>query len=140
MVFLVAIQFLPKEINQSDITPETDFMLVNFVPVNIKEKLQISCYDCHSNKTQYPWYNKVQPVAWFLEDHVKHGKEELNFNEWDSYSNRRKISKLQSIIKQVENVEMPLFSYTLTHSEAIFSEEDKMMIINYMMSLKDSLE
>tara|TARA_R110000765_G_scaffold86256_5_gene166017 strand:+ start:937 stop:1134 length:198 start_codon:yes stop_codon:yes gene_type:complete len=54
LVFLVAIQFLPKEINQSDITPETDFMLVNFVPVNIKEKLQISCYDCHSNNTQYP--------------------------------------------------------------------------------------
>ncbi len=75
-----------------------------------------------------------------MEDHVKYGKEELNFNEWDSYSNRRKISKLQSIIKQVENVEMPLFSYTLTHSDAIFSEKDKMMIINYMMSLKDGIK
>ena len=57
-----------------------------------------SCYDCHSNNTKYTWYNKVQPVAWFLEDHVKEGKAELNFNEWDSWSNCRKKSKLKSII------------------------------------------
>ena len=118
LVAFVGIQFMPTTRNQSDSVPSTDFMLVNNVPENIQKKLQVSCYDCHSNNTQYPWYNQVQPVAWFLEDHIKEGKAELNFNEWDSLSNRRKKSKLRSIIKQIESDEMPLNSYTLIHKEA----------------------
>jgi hypothetical protein len=140
LVAFVGIQFIPTERNQSDIVSATDFMLVNNVQNKLKSKLQVSCYDCHSNNTIYPWYNKIQPVAWFLEDHINDGKKELNFNEWDTYSDRRKKSKLRSIAKQIESDEMPLFSYTLVHKSAIFSEEDKLMVINYMKGLKDSIE
>ena len=139
LVAFVGIQFIPTTRNQSDTEPESDFMLVNNVPENIQNKLQVSCYDCHSNNTQYPWYNQVQPVAWFLEDHIKEGKAELNFNEWDSLSNRRKKSKLRSIIKQIENDEMPLDSYTLIHREASFSEAEKQELIQWVERLKDSI-
>ncbi|MEQ3676138.1 MAG: heme-binding domain-containing protein [Dokdonia sp.] len=139
LVAFVGIQFIPTTRNQSDSVPETDFMLVNDVPENIQNKLQVSCYDCHSNNTQYPWYNKVQPVAWFLEDHIKEGKAELNFNEWDSLSTRRKTSKLRSIIKQIENGEMPLDSYTFIHRDAKFSEAEAEEIINWVTQLKNSL-
>ena len=103
LVGFVGIQFVPTDLNQSDTVPKTDFLLVNNTQENISALLQESCYDCHSNNTEYPWYNKVQPVAWFLEDHINEGKEELNFNEWDAYSNRRKNSKLKSIISQVKD-------------------------------------
>ena len=139
LVAFVGIQFIPTTRNQSDSVPSTDFMLVNNVPKNIQNKLQISCYDCHSNNTQYPWYNKVQPVAWFLEDHIKEGKAELNFNEWNSLSTRRKTSKLRSIIKQIENGEMPLDSYTFIHRDARFSEAEAEEIINWVTQLKNSL-
>ncbi len=135
----IGIQFIPAERNQSVLVPQTDFMLVHNVPDNIRTKLQVSCYDCHSNNTQYPWYNKVQPIAWFLEDHIKEGKAELNFNEWDSLSSRRKKSKLRSIIKQIESGEMPLDSYTLIHKDATFSKEETNEIINFITQLKDSL-
>ena len=117
LVGFVGIQFVPTDLNQSDTVPKTDFLLVNNTQENISALLQESCYDCHSNNTEYPWYNKVQPVAWFLEDHINEGKEELNFNEWDAYSNRRKNSKLKSIISQVKDDEMPLASYTLIHKD-----------------------
>ena len=139
LVVLVGIQFVPTERNQSDVVPITDFMLVNNVPNDIKNTLQLSCYDCHSNNTQYPWYNKVQPIAWFLEEHIKEGKSELNFNKWDSLSNRRKKSKLKSIISQIEDDEMPLSSYTLIHNNVILSETKKKNIIQYITQLKDSL-
>tara|TARA_R110001592_G_scaffold224857_1_gene480566 strand:+ start:356 stop:808 length:453 start_codon:yes stop_codon:yes gene_type:complete len=139
LVAFVGIQFIPTERNQSDSVPSTDFMLVNNVPENIQKKLQVSCYDCHSNNTQYPWYNKVQPVAWFLEDHIKEGKAELNFNEWDSLSNRRKASKLKSIISQIEDDKMPLSSYTLIHRDAVFSDTEKQELIQWMTQLKDSI-
>tara|TARA_R110001592_G_scaffold53336_1_gene163555 strand:+ start:495 stop:947 length:453 start_codon:yes stop_codon:yes gene_type:complete len=139
LVAFVGIQFISTERNQSDIVPKTDFMLVHNVPKKIQDKLQVSCYDCHSNNTAYPWYNKIQPVAWFLEDHVKNGKAELNFSEWGSLSSRRKASKLRSIIKQIESGEMPLDSYTLIHKDAKFSREETNEIINFISQLKGSL-
>lgn len=139
LVAFVGVQFIPTERNQTNIVPVTDFMLVNNVPNNIKNKLQVSCYDCHSNNTKYPWYNKIQPVAWFLEEHIKDGKKELNFSEWESLSNRRKASKLRSIIKQIESGEMPLNSYTLIHKDAKFSKVETNEMINFITELKDSL-
>ena len=38
LVAFVGIQFIPTESNQTDIVPVTDFMLVNNVPNNIKNK------------------------------------------------------------------------------------------------------
>jgi len=139
LIVSVGIQFIPTNRNESDGVLKTDFMLVNDVPKAIKNKLQVSCYDCHSNNTHYPWYNKVQPLAWILEGHIEEGKSELNFNEWDNYSNRRKKSKLKSIMNQIKDNEMPLDSYTLIHSDAAFSEIEKQEIIQWMKQLKDSI-
>lgn len=139
LIGFVGIQFVPTDLNQSDTVPKTDFLLVNNTQENISAILQESCYDCHSNNTKYPWYNKVQPAAWFLENHIKDGKEELNFNEWDTYSNRRKNSKLKSIISQVKDDEMPLVSYTLIHKDAKLSKSEKTLIIDYMKNLKENL-
>ncbi len=133
---LVVIQFFPVTLNESDTIPQSDFMVVNKIPATIKNRLQVSCYDCHSNNTDYPWYSKIQPAAWFLEDHIKEGKDELNFNEWDTYSSRRKNSKLRSIIKQIESGEMPLESYTLIHGGARLDSTAVKEIIGYMESLQ----
>ena len=139
MVF-VGIQFIPTERNQSDVVQKSDFLLVNNSPENIGSLLQVSCYDCHSNNTRYPWYNKVQPIAYFLERHIKEGKAELNFSEWEAYSNRRKNSKLMSNISQIQDDEMPLYSYSLIHRDAVYSDSEKEMVIEYMRDLKDKLK
>jgi len=139
LIAFVGIQFFPTDRNQNEAVYVSDFMRVNNVPPVIQNKIEVSCYDCHSNNTKYPWYNRIQPAAWFLEDHIKEGKDELNFNEWDDYSDRRKNSKLRSIISQIEDDEMPLDSYTLIHRDAKFSESEKKEIIKYMTKLKNNL-
>lgn len=140
MLAFISIQFFPTERNQSDVVPKTDFLVVNNPPQAVRKLLQESCYDCHSNNSDYPWYNKIQPAAWYLENHIKDGKDELNFNTWDELSERRKKSKLKSIINQVKDDEMPLYSYTLVHRNAILSDSDKSAIKQYMNSLTDSME
>ncbi|WP_282143626.1 heme-binding domain-containing protein [Cellulophaga baltica] len=140
LIVFVIIQFIPTDKNESDTTPKTDFMMVNKVPSKIESQLKVSCYDCHSNNTAYPWYSKIQPIAWFLEEHIKDGKAELNFNEWNEYSHRRKKSKLRSIVKQIESGEMPMESYTLIHRDAILSKDKNDAVIEFMAKLKDSLK
>ncbi len=139
MVALIGIQFIPTTRNQSDIVPVTDFITTNNPPNEVESILRTSCYDCHSNSTAYPWYNKIQPAAMYLEDHIKHGKEELNFNEFGDYSDRRKKSKLKSILRQVEQNEMPLESYTLIHRDAKISDSEKELVLNWIDKVLDSI-
>jgi len=131
----VGIQFIPTKSNINKVVPKTDFLLVNHVPNNIKLVLKESCYDCHSNNTEYPWYNHIQPIAWFLENHIYEGKAELNFNEWDNYSLRKKRSKLNAIKNQIKDNEMPLASYTFIHKAAKLSDVEKKELMDYVTFL-----
>jgi hypothetical protein len=136
---LIGIQFLPVTYNQSETVLDSDFIKTYQAPEQIESILKTSCYDCHSNNTQYPWYSKIQPGAWFMEGHVNDGKKELNFSEFGDYSDRRKKGKLKSIISQINDDEMPLFSYTLMHQDAKLSENDKQIMKDWLTELRDKL-
>lgn len=139
LVAFAGIQFIPTNRNQSNKELLSDISLTYNVPENIQSILKASCYNCHSNNTDYPWYNKVQPVSWILESHIEQGKAELNFSEFGSYSLRRQKSKLKSMASQIENDKMPLSSYTLIHRNAKISENEKLLLINWINNLADSL-
>jgi hypothetical protein len=85
--------------------------------------LKVSCFDCHSNHTNYPWYAEINPVGWWLTHHVNEGKNELNFSEFATYSPKKKAKELEGISELVKKHEMPLTSYTLIHSDAKLSEQ-----------------
>ena len=87
------------------------------VPKQIGTLLKSSCYDCHSNNTVYPWYSNVQPFAWWLSSHITEGKQELNFDEFNSYDVKKKKHKLDEVVEMIEKNEMPLSSYTLIHKK-----------------------
>jgi len=140
LVVLVGIQLIPSSTNQDKAVPPSDFIATNGVPENIGHILRTSCYNCHSNNTSYPWYSRVQPVGWFLQNHINKGKAELNFSEFGSYSVRKQKSKLRSMVSQVEKDEMPLTSYTFIHREARLSLGNKKMLIDYLNALQDSLQ
>ena len=102
--------------------------------------LHTSCYNCHSNNTNYPWYSYVQPVGLLLEHHINKGKAELNFSEFGTYSLRKQKSKLKSMANQIEKDEMPLSSYTLIHRDARLSKDSKKVLVDYFNALQDSLQ
>lgn len=139
LIMFLGIQFIPSNRDGIDVVPITDFILVNNIPDRIANKLLVSCYDCHSNNNRYPWYSKIQPVGWLIENHINKGKVELNFSKWDDYSVRRKKSKLKSIISQILNDKMPLSSYTFLHRDANISETEKQQIVQWMTQLKNRL-
>jgi hypothetical protein len=140
LVVFIAIQFVQPARNTSGQVLPTDISKTVSLPENVHTILQTACYDCHSNNTRYPWYNYVQPVAWILANHIKHGKKDLNFNEFGSYPARRQQSKLKAIADQVRDGEMPLYSYTIIHKKARLTKEEKSVIIQWAQNEMDSLE
>jgi Haem-binding domain len=132
-LMFVAIQFYqPKQNTSSSFDIGKNFANNYNVPPSVLNSLQIACYDCHSNNTKYLWYDYIQPARMFVENHIKNGKGELNFNEFASYSNRKQQSKLEAISKEIKSGDMPLNSYTLLHSEANLKEEEKEAIITWI--------
>jgi len=139
LILFILFQFYPKSNN--NLSPGihlNDISLAHQVPAPVHQILKTSCYDCHSNNSVYPWYANIQPVSLWLADHIKEGKKELNFSEFGTYSVRRQYRKLEEINNQVKEDEMPLTSYTLLHRDAKLSPEQKLVIANWVASLRDS--
>jgi len=139
---LVLIQFFRPKKNVGVADAPTDITHSVAVTPEVKNILEKSCYDCHSNHTEYPWYFNFQPVAGWLAHHVEEGKHELNFSEFDTYKVKRKKHKLKEIIEQLNEGEMPMSSYLIIHKDATLSEEQKNKLINWaeesMTALQDT--
>ncbi len=139
LVFIV-IQFFRPAKNKSEGISANDITVKYAAPDDVKAILKTSCYDCHSNNTNYPWYNNIQPVAWWLKNHVDEGKRELNFSEFASYRIGKQYRKLEEINKEVKDGEMPLASYTLIHGDAKLNQQQKLAVANWVTALRDSIK
>ncbi len=131
VAIVLVIQVIPVERNVSTVPPGQSFEKTEKVPANVAAILKVSCYDCHSNNSRYPWYSELQPGAWFMAQHITKGRDELNFDEFNNYSKRRKKAKIKSIISQIEKDEMPLKSYRMMHGNARLSADKKKELLDF---------
>jgi len=131
-IILIVIQFIHPDKNRSNVLTY-DISTKYEVPNNVNHLLQVSCNDCHSNKTEYPWYANVQPVAWWLNHHVDDGKKHLNFSEFTKTPLFVQNHKFEEIIEMLEDKEMPLPSYTYLglHEEANLSDAQRETIMEW---------
>ena len=139
-VILLIVQFIRPERNIAA-GPSASHIATHYpTPDNVKAILERSCYDCHSNTTQYPWYASIQPVGWWLADHVKEGKSELNFDEFMTYKPKKARHKMEEVNEMVKEGEMPLASYTIIHRDAKLTEEEKLAVANWSVATMKAIE
>lgn len=131
LLVFVGMQFIRPEKNQDSSDHLAAFLSETNPPAEVRELLKTSCYDCHSNQTEYPWYNAVAPVSYWLADHVNEGKGHLNFSAWNTYEAKRKDHKLEEVVEMVEEGEMPLNEYTWTHEGARLTEAQRKAITEW---------
>ena len=140
LIIFLLIQFYQpaRNLDYGQVSP-THFNKIYAVPSDVESILQTSCYDCHSNNTEYPWYSYIQPARMILDNNIKEGKENLNFSTFGDYSQRKQGNKLERIVKQIKSDEMPLASYTRIHKNAILKQENKKVLINWIERTRDSI-
>jgi hypothetical protein len=144
-VFFI-IQFFPPDKNNSDMLAPNDITSMLEMSDTVQKIMKAACYDCHSNNTNYPWYTNIQPVGWWLENHIEEGKRHLNFSEFASIEPRngkskreRQLKKLEDIKEVIEEGEMPLTSYTWIHKDSRLTEEQKQLIVKWSDSAHKGL-
>lgn len=140
IVGFIIIQFFRPAKNAGEEIAANQIAAVQQVPDEIQQMLKTSCYDCHSNTTRYPWYSKIQPFAWFLDDHIVEGKKELNFSVFATYPAYRRYKKFKEIGKEIKEGDMPLFSYTLIHRDAVLNADQKSDLVNWAANAQKEME
>lgn len=137
---LVLLQFIPMTKNNGSVDAKQHISACLPIPNEVEQVLKTSCNDCHSNVTEYPWYSRIQPVGFWLNHHVDEGKHELNFSEFAGYTKKRQLHKLDEMIEMVEAGEMPLNSYTVIHKNAILSNNQIMLLVQWAKASKQYLQ
>jgi Haem-binding domain len=110
------------------------FIIIQFVPVKrtnppiVKEPKWDSpqtrafavraCFDCHSNETKWPAYSYVAPISWFISSDVNDGREHFNMSDW-------KPGNGDKAAREVSKGDMPMWQYTLMHSNARLTDAEK---------------
>src|SRR5689334_5153102 len=94
VVFVVMQVIRPAKTNPEIDESRTVQAHTNMTP-EVSAILDRACYDCHSNRTVWPWYSQVAPVSWLLTRDVNLGRKELSFSDWARMDARRTARKLQ---------------------------------------------
>lgn len=135
IVFVIA-QFFGPEKNNGDLSSVDAFLAETNPPEDVKIILESACFDCHSDHTKYPWYNNITPVNYWLADHIKDGSKHFNVSKWSDYSLKKKDHKMDELIEEVEEKEMPLPSYTWTHGDADLSPEQIDSVVTWAKQVR----
>lgn len=135
LALLVLIQFWPVDRSNP---PATAAMPLPTGEVG--EIMQAACNDCHTHETTWPWYSRVAPVSIFVARHVEEGREHFNLSTWGELTAERRDHKLEEMIEMVEDGAMPLRSYTITHTDARLTDEQRSMLVDWARRERDRLQ
>lgn len=87
--------------------------------------LQNSCYNCHSNRTQWPWYSRAWPLSSFIGGDVERARASMNFSDWPGSEEHAGLSAglLAASCAAMQSGDMPPARYLWLHPEARPSKE-----------------
>ena len=136
LVAVVVMQFFRIDKANPAVNPENDLVQIVNTPEDVQHLLRAACYDCHSNETIYPWYANVAPVSWWIKAHVNNGREHLNFSEWGTFTDKRRLHKIEEIQEAINDEWMPLESYVPLHAEANLTREQRDLMLEWTRTLK----
>ena len=125
-VVFVCLQFIRPELTNPPVTAELQ------APSEVKQVLRNSCYNCHSNETRLPWFDKVVPAYWVVAGDVKEARQHLNFSEIGKLPAAQQKAFLFEAVNMIQLGAMPLPSYLKVHPSAEVSPEQLAVLRNYL--------
>jgi hypothetical protein len=140
LVILIIIQFIHPGRNISTGDQPNNITKAYNVPADVKTILDKACMDCHCNNTRYRWYFKIQPVDWWLTNHINEGKRELNYDDFTNKPLRFQYHKMEATVDQIKKGEMPLNSYLWVHKNANLTDQEKNTLINWAQGITNDMK
>jgi hypothetical protein len=97
----------------------------------VLQVIERSCQNCHSEKTEWPWYSHVAPMSWLVESDVAQARSHMNLSRWDEYTIEEKQELLARVGALARTGEMPPARYTAIHANAKLSPAERQQIYEW---------
>lgn len=98
-----------------------------------------ACQNCHSQRTEWPWYSHVAPMSWLIARDVQQARSHMNLSRWQEYSTDERLGLLSEIGSAVRNREMPKQRYLLLHPEARLTDKERLQIYEWTRTERSRL-
>jgi hypothetical protein len=100
-----------------------------------RQLAQRACFDCHSNQTQWPWYDKLPISSWLAALDTFRGRRHLNFSEWGiNLPGTERSRSVNEIVRAIQNGSMPPDLYTLIHPDAKLTPAEKQQLMDGLLA------
>ncbi len=126
IVVFTGIQFIGPRLTNPPVLADLQ------APPEVKHILVTSCYNCHSNETKLPWFDRIVPAYWLVVSDVNRGRAHMNFSDFGSMPEGKQRGFLYESLNQMENAEMPPRSYRAIHREAKLTGDQIATLKNYL--------
>jgi hypothetical protein len=137
VVFVVVIQIFQPARTNPTVAPSRSLPAHIPVPEDVYTALLRSCGDCHSNRTQWPWYSHVAPVSWVITDDVNQGRRHMNFQDWEAQQDTKQANdRLTGICEEIQKRGMPPFSYRMIHKDIVLKKNEIAAICSWSHSIR----
>lgn len=95
-----------------------------------------ACFDCHSNQTVWPWYDRIPPASWLAVFDTVRGRNRLNFSEWgvarqsgEGGGGEGGGEGRGGVARVIQDGSMPPGNYLMLHPEAVLTAAEKQQLI-----------
>lgn len=108
---------------------------------DVKPIFQKSCFDCHSNSTQYPWYSSLPGAKQLIRNDVNEAKTHLDMSvDFPFKSHVSPKEDLEAIRDSVQEGSMPPFRYRILHWASALDAKEKAAILNWTENSLKTIE
>lgn len=114
----------------------TDYLAV---PAKVERIFERSCYDCHSNRTRWPWYTRLPGISNIVQDDVKRARSHLNFSDWSAKlaeGSDEAQAALNGICEELRTDSMPMPRYRLLHRHTALSPDEVQEVCHWTADAK----
>jgi len=94
------------------------------VPAPVRKVLQRACQNCHSDKTNWPWYAHIPPMSRQIQSDVAKARAFMDLSKWNEYTDGQRRGFMVAIGASIQSHRMPPRQYVWMHPEARLSATD----------------
>lgn len=98
----------------------------------IKPIVKKKCFDCHSDKTVFPWYYKIPGIKQMIDYDIKKAKRHIEMSkDFPFISHNIPIKDLEALREVAIENEMPPLRYVIAHWDSRLTKEERESIIKW---------
>jgi hypothetical protein len=98
------------------------------VPAPVRKVLQRACQNCHSDKTNWPWYAHIPPMSRQIRSDVAKARAFMDLSRWNEYTDGQRRGFMVAIGASIQSHRMPPAQYVWMHPGARLSSNELELI------------